>query len=167
MLGALVLVASGVSGHTPHDPANWAWLDAQDALEVEAIDRGDFDAAAQIMMRVWVAGPGRRVEDLDTRLRERAWEMAKLAEERDLERKPTPPIDPPAAGRLSMVTAPTLVMWGDADPAPIEEMAETLVGGIAGAQRLVFEDTAHLIPMERPAEFNRAVLEFLERHPLS
>jgi len=167
MVGTLTLVASGLSGHEPLDPANWEWLDTQDALEVEAIDRGDFDAAAQIIMRVWVAGPRRRIEDLDPQLRDRAWEMAKLAEVRDPERKPTPGIDPPAAGRLHTITAPTLVMWGDSDPPSIIEMAETIVGGIKGAQQLVFEDTAHLIPMERPERFNRAVLAFLERHPLS
>ena len=40
-------------------------------------------------------------------------------------------------------------------------MAAALAGGIPGAGRVVLAGTAHLPSLERPAELNRVVLEFL------
>jgi 3-oxoadipate enol-lactonase len=40
-------------------------------------------------------------------------------------------------------------------------MADLMVEGIAGAYKVVFPGVAHMIPMERPEEFNRVLLEFL------
>jgi 3-oxoadipate enol-lactonase len=167
LVHTLMPVASGLSGHTPRDKAIWQWLDAQDALLDEALEHGDVDTATDIDLRVWLAGPRRRLVDMDPHLRERARAMARLAEERGAERKPTPALDPPAAARLHTITAPTLVMVGEEDPPPMLEMANAIVSGIPGAQKIVFPDTAHMIPMERPDDFNRAVLDFLQRHPMT
>ena len=37
--------------------------------------------------------------------------------------------------------------------------------GIPGAKRASFPSAAHLVPIDMPAEFNRAVLDFLEERP--
>jgi hypothetical protein len=73
-------------------------------------------------------------------LRERAYRMALLAQKRDAERKPTPRIDPPAAGRLGDLAAPTLVMIGDQDVPFCQDVADYLA----------------------PNEFNAALLGFLQ-----
>ncbi|MDQ6674982.1 MAG: alpha/beta hydrolase [Chloroflexota bacterium] len=39
--------------------------------------------------------------------------------------------------------------------------------GIRGARKLVLPNTAHMVNLERPAEFNRAVAEFLDEHPIA
>jgi pimeloyl-ACP methyl ester carboxylesterase len=41
---------------------------------------------------------------------------------------------------------------------------EELAGRIAGIQRLEFADAGHLIPIERPAAFTKALLEFGRNH---
>jgi 3-oxoadipate enol-lactonase len=52
---------------------------------------------------------------------------------------------------------------GEHDRPDIHAMADALAGGIAGAERVVLAGTGHLPNLERPAAFNRVVLEFLGR----
>ena len=69
--------------------------------------------------------------------------------------------DPPASERLGEVRAPTLVVVGAADVPDILAICDRIQAGIRGARRVVVPDAAHMLPMERPAEFNRVVLDFL------
>jgi 3-oxoadipate enol-lactonase len=62
---------------------------------------------------------------------------------------------------LGRITTPTLVVAGAADPtAPPAEM-EPLAAAIAGSRFAVIPEAAHMAPVERPAEFNRLLEEFL------
>ncbi len=62
---------------------------------------------------------------------------------------------------LGEITTPTLVVAGAEDPtAPHAEM-EPLVAAIAGSRFAVIPEAAHMAPVERPAEFNRLLEEFL------
>jgi pimeloyl-ACP methyl ester carboxylesterase len=69
--------------------------------------------------------------------------------------------EPPAVGRLGEIQVPTLVLIGDLDMPGILEIAGLLEKGISGAKKAVIPGTAHMVNMERPAEFNRIVLDFL------
>ena len=73
------------------------------------------------------------------------------------------PLDPPAAGRLSEISVPTLVVVGAYDVKETLAVADFTAAHIAGAEKLVIDDAAHLPSMEQPDAFNAAVLRFLER----
>jgi pimeloyl-ACP methyl ester carboxylesterase len=64
------------------------------------------------------------------------------------------------------VRAPTFVMVGECDVPVVCEIADELAARIPGSRKRVFLSTAHLLNLERPAEFNKVVLEFLEAYPL-
>lgn len=64
------------------------------------------------------------------------------------------------APRLGSIAAPTLVMTADQDYTPVS-LKEAYTAKIAGARLVVVPDSRHLLPVERPAEFNRAALDFL------
>jgi 3-oxoadipate enol-lactonase len=51
---------------------------------------------------------------------------------------------------------------GDYDDQRILLAADYLAAGIPGARKVVIPGVAHYPNMERPADFNRLVLEFLE-----
>jgi pimeloyl-ACP methyl ester carboxylesterase len=70
-------------------------------------------------------------------------------------------IEPKAAGRLSEIHVPTLIIVGDEDVHSILAIAGILETGIAGARKVVIPGTAHHLNMEKPREFNQAVLDFL------
>jgi pimeloyl-ACP methyl ester carboxylesterase len=71
-------------------------------------------------------------------------------------------LDPPAVARLAEVKVPTLVTWGTLDELGATSAGQKLATEIRGATSHVFEDVAHMVSLERPAEFNRLVREFLE-----
>lgn len=62
---------------------------------------------------------------------------------------------------LKDIAAETLVVIGEKDPACTLEQGLVLVKEISGAQKVVIADAAHLSNIEKPVEFNRAVLDFL------
>jgi 3-oxoadipate enol-lactonase len=63
-------------------------------------------------------------------------------------------------GDLSAVTAPTLVLGGEDDPATPQPHQRELAQGIAGA-RLVLLHAAHLATLERPADATREIAAHL------
>src|SRR5579875_1535511 len=97
-----------------------------------------------------------------TRRRVRAMTTRKLERGEDEDVEPRE-MDPPAAGRLSEIHVPTLVIVGGQDVRPIHIIADTLAKGIAGARKVIIPGTAHHLNMELPEEFNQVVIEFLEQ----
>jgi 3-oxoadipate enol-lactonase len=71
-----------------------------------------------------------------------------------------------AAERLKQVQKPTLVITGSADILVPPHHSDELAQLIPGAQLLKIEGGTHGFNVERKEEFNRAVLEFLQRHSL-
>ncbi|HEX6184951.1 MAG TPA: alpha/beta hydrolase [Pyrinomonadaceae bacterium] len=68
-----------------------------------------------------------------------------------------------AAERVGNIKAPTFVLTGDADAIVPHENSVNLAAAIPGAELRVVEGGSHAFFIERPAEFNRAVVEFIER----
>ena len=62
---------------------------------------------------------------------------------------------------LAAITAPTLVVAADGDPSTPPSVVEAVAAGIPGARFTVFAHGAHLVNVERPAEFNRLLEEHL------
>ena len=60
------------------------------------------------------------------------------------------------------VKVPTLIVAGDEDAPQILEIADMLEQGITNAKKVIIPGTAHHLNMEKPEEFNRAVLDFLK-----
>lgn len=157
MVEKLVLVAAGGSGGQP-SPEQRAYNEAEDA----ALEAGDKDGATEITLRTWVDGPKRQPGEVDPTVRERVREMQRQAYDITFpEGADTIELEPPAIGRLGEVKAPTLVIVGDYDLQPKVEQSRWLAGEIAGAQLVIFEGVAHMVNMEKPAEFNQRVLAFL------
>ena len=67
----------------------------------------------------------------------------------------------PAIGRLGEIRARTLVVAGERDLPDFHGVADTLAAGIAGAVRVSVPRAGHMANMERAAEFNRHLIEFL------
>ena len=74
---------------------------------------------------------------------------------------PYAPVTPPAVGRLKDVTAPTLVIVGDADTPGIRQGADLEAREIPGATRHVVQGADHGLPIGWADEFNEAVIAFL------
>ena len=64
---------------------------------------------------------------------------------------------------LPHITVPTLVITGEYDLTAAPEVARRMAERIPGARRVTVPDAGHLLPMERPAAFNAALLAFLQQ----
>src|SRR5262245_6391232 len=84
--------------------------------EVEALDRGDIDAAVEVNLRAWVDGPTRGPGVVDPEVRAFVGRMQRDAfelPEWDPEANPEHELTPPAAGRLDEIRCRTLVLVGE------------------------------------------------------
>ncbi len=70
----------------------------------------------------------------------------------------------PNSSRLSTINVPTLVIHGDDDLVWPLDNARYLADNIEGAELKIMEKTGHMLLIERPEEFNQAILSFLTRN---
>jgi 3-oxoadipate enol-lactonase len=73
----------------------------------------------------------------------------------------------PALGRLSVIKAPTLIITGAADIPDVQAHAGAIEAGIPSARRVVMDGVGHLLYLEKPAEFARLAINFLETNQVA
>ena len=56
-------------------------------------------------------------------------------------------------------------MVGERDQPGAIHAAEVMAAGIPGARKVIIPGAAHIVPLEQPAAFNAAVLDFLDSLP--
>jgi pimeloyl-ACP methyl ester carboxylesterase len=152
----LVLVGAGVGGLEVGDAEDPIYADVTSAYHSR-----DMDALNEAEMKLWLVGPGRQASHVDKRLRDLFLDMNGIALRSDFKSAPRAELDPPAAGRLGEIKAPTLVVVGEDDLPEVHETAGVLMAEIRGARKAVIHDAAHLPNLEHPQEFNRLLLDFL------
>ena len=148
----LMLVSTALPG--------WDWsaqVQAANAEEDEALDRGDIAAAAEANL-FWL-GPdaSEEVRELVRTMVSRNFELVLPV----YERVESVPVQPPANERLGEIDVPTLVVVGAQDVPDMAEIAAILDGGIADTRIETIEGAGHLPSLERPDELNRLLLDFL------
>lgn len=163
MVSSLILVGSWLSGFSaPTSDAEQEILAASEA----AVEAGQFDRANELDVDLKLVGIYRAPNTVDATVRQRLQAIHRPAYDRLPERREIRPwleAEPPAVDRLHEISAPTLIIYGDLDVPAIPLIASRLGTEIRGAQTVVMQGTAHVPNMEQPQEFNRIVLEFLQR----
>jgi 3-oxoadipate enol-lactonase len=159
LVDRLVLVGSGVRGHDWSEEVTRAW-----AEEEAAFDRGDFDGAVEVSLRLWVDGPRRSPADVDPAVRAKVGEMTRRSLElaRDDPGAEEDALVDDVGGRLGEIEAPALVLVGELDVPDVHVIGARLERELPSARTATIAGAAHLPSMERPEEFERLVLDFLE-----
>lgn len=157
---ALVSVCGGLGGMDGEIPqAEQDWFAELDAL----YERGEYDELVEREIKTWVVGLTRDASAVDPELIAEFRRMGQSNLRHVTKPQPTAiPLDPPAAGRLSEIQVPTLVVIGAHDETGSKLAADALTIGIAGAKRVDFSDSAHVPSAEHPARFNKALKAFLD-----
>jgi pimeloyl-ACP methyl ester carboxylesterase len=70
----------------------------------------------------------------------------------------------PALARLNEIRIPTLLLVGDADIPDVHAHAGAIEAGIPRAHRVVVKDAGHIMYLEKPREFSRLVIGFIEQN---
>jgi pimeloyl-ACP methyl ester carboxylesterase len=69
---------------------------------------------------------------------------------------------PDSTGKLSQIEVPTLILYGADDQIIPFEDVETMQDAIPDVHLRILPDAGHLLNLEQPELFNRAVLTFIE-----
>jgi len=132
---------------------------------MSAVERGNLEQVSELQLRIWIDGPFRQPEQVDPQVRRRAAEMNRIPVEHGtwgkVDAHPLDPLDPPAVRRLDQIRIPTLIVAGALDHPEVLRAADLMEKEIRGAKKVIIAGTAHMPNMEKPAEFNQAVLSFL------
>jgi 3-oxoadipate enol-lactonase len=154
MVEKLVLVGPGLSGFRFSDPSG-PWMDSLRAAWVAR----DSTRMALLWLESDYMRPAMRDSALASRLRGLTVRNASLWVQPDSEQV----MAPPAVGRLAEIRAPTLVVLGALDTPDIKAITDSLMQKVPGARRVIIDDAGHMPNMEKPVEFNRAVIPFLRQ----
>lgn len=100
-------------------------------------------------------------ETIDPLLRRHFIEQVALNDKASYERAARAAFSFDVRDRLAEIAVPTLALIGDADRTFPLPWMEDVGAGIRGARTVRLAGAGHLSNLERPHEFNRAVLEFL------
>jgi pimeloyl-ACP methyl ester carboxylesterase len=134
----------------------------QEAELEQALEAGDLERAAELEVQIWVDGPQRTPEQVPATVRDLVREMNLIALGWEVQELGDDQPFTDTVERLDQVRVPTLVLWGDLDVPRVLSAGEYMARNIASAQNYVMSGTAHMPNMERPEEFNRVVLGFLQ-----
>jgi len=155
---SLTLVAAGLGGFdAPDDPR---------AVELEKDSERlykakEYETIVELETQEWTDGPGQPATRVDPEVRGKMveWNLDNYRAEQENDMNQG--LEPPAAERLAEITVPTLVTWGMFDVSGTIVTGQKLAAEIKGARSKVYPDVAHMVSLERPAEFNQALSDFL------
>ncbi len=159
MVHRLVLASPSISGGTWAPDADTLWLRAGRA----AFARGDSVGLALAWLESdyirTALHPPEQADRLKTMLVDNAGHLMRRARNQNIEWE----ISSPAAGRLTELRVPILLLVGSADTPLILSMAQAIAQQARQVERVDFAGIGHMINLEAAAEFNHALSTFLAR----
>lgn len=156
---ALVMVGSAPRGLKLDVPPPPKYAEAEKADEA-----GDWDLLNELEVQIWFDGTGRAPEQVDPVMRRLVYDMNGIAlanESRGLGNR-LPDTSTPAVERLDRLEVPVLVVVGVHDTPYIRAAADYMLEQIPSAQKVEFEDAAHLPNLDHPQKFGSVVEAFLQ-----
>ena len=161
MVHSLVLVASREGREKPSEALIRAWTDI-DAM----VEKGNVAEAVEQELRLWVDGPRRKPEQVNTKMRElvRMMNANNFAIPQGKGRSIA--LQPLAFDRLEEIRVPTMVIAGEEDIPDVLESTEQVAMRIQGTRKVLISNAAHMVSMEKSEEFNKIVLDFLKGQTL-
>jgi 3-oxoadipate enol-lactonase len=152
---ALIPCAPGLTGYQFKDSI--LMLNQKKMQQAQSLEE-----AIEYIQRSWTDGPKRTPEMIDSVIRNKARQMYTenvknmlkpgLKEER---------LNPPAIDRLSSINVPVFVILGDLDVSDISEIGNLIQKNVRNSSMYIINGAAHLVNMEKPSEFNKAVINFI------
>jgi pimeloyl-ACP methyl ester carboxylesterase len=149
----LVLVGAVVSGM----PYSQHFLE-RGKLAYQLLEKGDVKGAiSQWSKDKYLIAPG------NDAARKRLFDLLSLNPQ-DMSHSDYPLPTKPALPRLHEIRVPTLLVVGDADIPDVHAHSGAIEAGIPRARRVVIEGVGHIMYLEKPAEFSRVVVGFIQQN---
>ncbi|HSC37939.1 MAG TPA: alpha/beta hydrolase [Chitinophagaceae bacterium] len=157
----IVLVSPGLSG--------WAQVLTLDSISrrcFELLDKAtatkNNDSISACFGRMWCVGPFRQPGSVSAYAREYISRTTLRSLQQHPEDNKWPRFSqPPAAVKINRMPASLLVIAGDEDIPFILSEAHWLHHSVDGSKEIIFHHVAHMLNLEIPGDFNKAVAAFL------
>lgn len=155
------LISAGVNGYDRDHPVDSVSMHHFNRF-FSALDQKDTAKAAAEFTRVWAEGIYRAGDSLQAPVSKYVYRTT-LAHMhlQNVEYWPRMQNNPKAIDGLSAIQAPVMIINGDKDLPIITATSQYLGTHIKGARHIVMKDVAHMLNMEKPAELNKLMLDFL------
>lgn len=160
MVNRLVLAGPGLSGW------NWDVREHPDTMWLKAARaagaRGDTGAVGLAWLESDYMRPSMEQPALQPQLRAlstgnvRLWSKFLRGVDAEV------PAKPGAFTKVGALRIPTLLIVGSRDVPEIHRIVDSLAVKIPGSRKTVIDGAGHMVNMERPAQFNEALLAFLK-----
>ena len=160
MLDRLILVGTGVRGYenTPVEEKIWDKFDEMMKPQELAVKENRLADAVKMDVNAWAP-----VQNPSNRKRILKIAMDNAHTQAEPPGKWQAKQDTPTFKRLHKINAPTLMIVGDKDVEGMGLLSKRLQELIPNAKLVTVEGADHVVNLSKPEEFNRAVLEFLEK----
>lgn len=159
---SLILVAPTVSGYeysNPQEEKLWTAMEKDWQAHESAIKANKIFEAVDIQVKIWASAAKGETR---AKIMQIALDNSHVQIHHPTELQIEP--NPPAFKRLSEISVPTLLIWGDKDVAGQITVAERVQGMIPGSKRLLIHGADHIVNLSTPDLFNRVVLKFLAQN---
>jgi pimeloyl-ACP methyl ester carboxylesterase len=155
MVESLILAAPDVSGYAFSAEHVLGWIKI-----VTSIEHDDGTPAGDLWLASHYLAPAMEHPAIAAKLRPIARDNARFWLIHPLLARDLFAV-PPATLRLGEIQVPTLLVVGDRHTADVHNMVRLVEQGIPGVRKVMIPGPGHLVNVEKPEEFNRAVREFL------
>jgi pimeloyl-ACP methyl ester carboxylesterase len=157
-VSGLVVCGAGTNEPTFDDP----WLTGLQKRMAEAQQRLDAPAWIDLFLQALVVGPYRAPEDVDPDVLGRCRQMVTATVTDHARPDAVAPHHIRGSWeRLGEIAVPAMAIYGALDAADHVAMAQRFAAAVTGCRLVRIEGAAHMPNMERPADFNRALRDFL------
>jgi 3-oxoadipate enol-lactonase len=152
-----------VSADFPESEISDVLKRAWDEMETREANGATQIELIELELDLWVDGPNRKPAPEREAIRQKIRQMNTAIFARATEQDAAKAIGltPPTIEPLQKIHVPILNIIGDEDVPDMATAADLLERAIPTAKMVNFPDTAHMVTMERPEEFNEIVLNFL------
>jgi 3-oxoadipate enol-lactonase len=157
----LILVTPGLNGNPDDSTMDSVMLNRFASLRNAIEAQHDSAMGSEIFIRSWFDGPQRKSSETDTIQRKKALEMCYHTITAHRLLYGVRFADIPSIKNLSTIKMPVLVINTDKDNPKITRNVDTFLKAMPQARHVLIKNTAHMPNMEKPEEFNKAVLDFL------
>ncbi|MCF7635766.1 MAG: alpha/beta hydrolase [Dehalococcoides mccartyi] len=162
MVSALVLVDPCMRGYRNTDEK---FLDLDRQLE-ELISLGQKTKAIELYLQIWLVGNGRTDADIDKGVYRLCKKMLEENYQAVVGGKREQRLKRPEAEDYLSLKIPTLVLVGEHDVPDMHTIGDRFVKSIPRASFQEIKQAGHLPALEKPAEFNSLLREFLGQNGL-
>jgi 3-oxoadipate enol-lactonase len=122
---------------------------------------GNLDEVIALMNRAWVAGPFRSINEVNSEIVDTYSNMIRtsFSKENGKGKMIFPQVK--TIESVGEISVPTLIISPDIDFPEFKEIASFLNTRIVDSKMMIISGTAHMLNMEKSAEFNELVLDYL------